>query len=301
MTSETKSNESTNYEYLYTNIHLLFRHTNIGPSIDINNFELFKKYLQKVGNTNLDSTIDINSKLSNSDSIKLCLENLIIKLNDETNLDDNAIMNELTITISQIQAMNTSDLDKIIKYVLDEIISTLTKIEKDEETLYFIEHKFFTLKEHINDNILKCLSYIDKLQELNYQWVNNIKILKDIFIIIKEGTSSDEDSSSDDKTKSISKSSTDIANQPKSASKINSLNPAITSNAISSSAISSNAITTSAVTSAITSAIIASTATSSTVPGTIRGGLKMSDFEYIKYSIKLKISLIKPKQKILYQ
>jgi hypothetical protein len=27
----------------------------------------------------------------------------------------------------------------------------------------------------------------------------------------------------------------------------------------------------------------------------------MSDFEYIKHSIKLKISLIKPKQKILYQ
>ena len=283
MTSETKTNESTNYEYLYTNIHLLFRHTNIGPSIDINNFELFKKYLQKIGDTNLDSTADIDGKVPKSETIKLCLEETIIKLNDNPNHNDHAIMEELNSTIKKIEDMNTNETDKTIKYVLEKIINLLKKIE-EEETLYFIEHKLFTLKEYINDNILKCLSYIDKLQELNYQWFNNITVLKDIFIIIKEGTYNDDN-----------KNSTKLTNV-----KTSSTGKEITSKEITGKQINVKQKLDSTI---IPNTVAASAATASIVSSqtTFRGGLKLSDFEYIKNSIKLKISLIKPKQKILYQ
>ena len=268
---------------LIMNIYILFRHTNIGPSIDINNFELFKKYLQKIGDTNLDSTADIDGKVPKSETIKLCLEETIIKLNDNPNHNDRAIMEELNSTIKKIEDMNTNETDKTIKYVLEKIINLLKKIE-EEETLYFIEHKLFTLKEYINDNILKCLSYIDKLQELNYQWFNNITVLKDIFIIIKEGTYNDDN-----------KNSTKLTNV-----KTSSTGKEITGKQITSKEITGKQKLDSTI---IPNTVAASAATASIVSSqtTFRGGLKLSDFEYIKNSIKLKISLIKPKQKILYQ
>jgi len=262
-------------KYLYNNIELLFRHTDIDPTIDITNFKLFKEYLAKVGPTNLNSNVDVAREETIHEKIKKCLEKVIIDI--EKDEDINTLLGSAIETLQS--NVNMPEIDETTRDLLQNTIIPTLETIKTPSQIYFIQYKLFTHKEYIIYNILKFLSYIDDLQKLNYQWFKNVSNLLYIFDIIKKGIN-------EDVTKSNNK--LDISKDKSNAKNVSVLK--------SSSVLESETIDNAVIASAITASIA-----SASTPTNIRGGLKLSDLDYIKERIKIKISLIEPKQKVLYQ
>jgi hypothetical protein len=282
----SNQNITNDPKYLYNNIQLLFRHTDIDPTIDITNFKLFKEYLAKVGPTNLNSNVDVAREETIHEKIKKCLEKVIIDI--EKDEDINTLLGSAIETLQS--NVNIPEIDETTRDLLQNTIIPTLETIKTPSQIYFIQYKLFTHKEYIIYNILKFLSYIDDLQKLNYQWFKNVSNLLYIFDIIKKGINEDVTKSNNKLDTSTSKDEGKSSNPKKgNVSKSSSL---LESSSVLESETIDNAV--------IASAITASIASAST-PTNIRGGLKLSDLDYIKERIKIKISLIEPKQKVLYQ
>jgi hypothetical protein len=260
------SKDETNYTYIYDNIHVLFRHTNITPSLDMNSFELFEKYLEQVSNNNLNNNNADIKTFPPHEQIKLCLEENIIKFNDDTT-NNSKILTDIETKLNSIKPtdIKTTKVLEAIKQKIPEL--------KDPSSIYFIQYKLFTHKEFIIYNILNFLSSIDIVEKINYQWHNNIEHLKNIFNTIKLNIDEINADPNEENTNSKEKFTSFFSRKSSNVFKAMSNTYTTASKGVSSFISSKKTLT---------------------------GGVILTELDYIKERIKLKISLITPKEKLFY-